>query len=208
VRRARIVLIDNDGVRAPMAASWLAQLGYEACVLADGIKAKLQLPHAASATLPALREITAPDLKSALEAKRVTAFDLNGSMNFRRAHVPTSRWSTRIRILEDIRKVSGPLVLIADDSGVAQLVAHDLSQAGKHDVRLLKGGVAAWIKAGYVTEASAEKPVDNECIDHLFFVHDRHAGNKEAMRQYLAWETGLLAQLDASDRAEFRVEGG
>jgi hypothetical protein len=40
----------------------------------------------------------------------------------------------------------------------------------------------------------------------LFFVHDRHAGNKAAMRQYLAWETGLLAQLDAQERAEFQVK--
>ena len=48
-------------------------------------------------------------------------------------------------------------------------------------------------------------PPDAECIDYLFFVHDRHAGNREAMKQYLAWETGLLAQLDEQDRASFRI---
>jgi rhodanese-related sulfurtransferase len=205
VRRARVVLIDNDGVRGPMAASWLAQLGFDACVLADGIRAKLHAAPPLAAQLPSLREITMQELKTALEAKRVTAFDLNPSMAFRRAHVPTSRWSTRVRIVNDVRKVSGPLVLIADDRGVAQLAALELAAAGKTDVRLLTGGMAAWLAAGFVTEASAEKPPDAECIDHLFFVHDRHAGNREAMRQYLAWETGLLAQLDAQERAEFRL---
>jgi len=36
VRGARIVLSDNLGVRADMAASWLAQMGWEAYVLDGG----------------------------------------------------------------------------------------------------------------------------------------------------------------------------
>jgi hypothetical protein len=36
-------------------------------------------------------------------------------------------------------------------------------------------------------------------------VHDRHDGNKEAARQYLAWETGLLGQLDPQERAGFLI---
>ena len=48
-------------------------------------------------------------------------------------------------------------------------------------------------------------PPDAQCIDYLFFVHDRHAGNREAMKQYLAWETGLMAQLSADDRALVKI---
>ena len=81
-----------------------------------------------------------------------------------------------------------------------RLAAIDLLEAGVKDVRLLEGGLAAWTAAGYPAEASAESPPDRECIDYLFFVHDRHAGNREAMKQYLAWETGLIAQLDDQDR--------
>ncbi|HUP94494.1 MAG TPA: sulfurtransferase, partial [Burkholderiales bacterium] len=62
-----------------------------------------------------------------------------------------------------------------------------------------------WTAAGYPTEATPDLPSDAECIDYLFFVHDRHAGNREAMKQYLAWETGLIAQLDDQDRKLFRV---
>jgi hypothetical protein len=39
------------------------------------------------------------------------------------------------------------------------------------------------------------------------FVHDRHDGNKEAARQYLAWETNLLSQIDPAERAHFRIWG-
>jgi rhodanese-related sulfurtransferase len=207
VRHARVALIDGEAVRAPVVASWLAQLGYDVSVLAKGTRSGLQVPPVPSSALPALPQISAPDLKKALESKRATAFDLNGSMAYRRAHVPGSRWSMRTRIVDDVRRVTGRLALIADDIGVAQLAALELAAAGKSDVVLLTGGLADWTKAGYPLESSPEKPADAECIDHLFFVHDRHAGNREAMRQYLAWETGLLAQLDAQDRAEFHVAG-
>ena len=48
-------------------------------------------------------------------------------------------------------------------------------------------------------------PPDADCIDFLFFTHGRHEGNAEAARQYLAWETGLIAQLDAQERGAFRI---
>ena len=185
------MLFRSDGVRAPVVASWLVQLGYDARVLKDGVRSGLKPPPARTLALPELPTIAAAALKQALESKRATAFDLNYSMNYRRAHVPGTRWSNRTRIVADVRKVSGPLVLICDDVGVAQLAAGELATAGRSDVKLLDGGLAAWIKAGFPTEASPENPPDAECIDHLFFVHDRHAGNKAAMRQYLAWETGL-----------------
>ena len=188
-----------------MVASWLAQLGYDVSVLAEGVHSGLQVPAAPTVTLPNLHRISSTDLKQALESKRATAFDLNGSMTYRRGHVPGSRWSIRTRIVNDVQKVTGKLALVADDAAIAQLAASELIAAGKTDLCLLEGGIEAWIKAGYPIEASPEKPADEECIDHLFFVHDRHAGNREAMRQYLAWETGLLAQLDAQDRAEFHV---
>jgi hypothetical protein len=33
----------------------------------------------------------------------------------------------------------------------------------------------------------------------------RHEGDAQAARQYLAWETGLLDQLDPQERGVFRV---
>jgi len=53
--------------------------------------------------------------------------------------------------------------------------------------------------------ASPEIPSDDDSIDRLLFVHDRHEGNLEAARRYLEWEIGLVGQLDADERANFRL---
>ena len=47
VRGARILLTDNLGVRADMTASWLAQMGWETCVLDGGYDSALEVGAAA-----------------------------------------------------------------------------------------------------------------------------------------------------------------
>ena len=96
-------------------------------------------------------------------------------------------------------------MLVADEPAVAALAALDLAEAGAKDIRLLAGGYEAWRDAGLPVEASPDRPADADCIDFLFFTHGRHDGNAEAARQYLAWETGLLAQLDDQERGVFRL---
>ena len=144
-------------------------------------------------------------LKTTLDARACSVVDLNASMSFRKAHIPGARWSIRSRIVHDAKKATTPIVLIADDVDVARAAAIDLIAGSVTDIKSLEGGLSAWKAAGFATEASPVRPADGECIDYLFFVHDRHAGNREAMKQYLAWETGLMAQLDEQDRALFRV---
>ncbi|MBI1965129.1 MAG: sulfurtransferase [Betaproteobacteria bacterium] len=205
VRNARIVLIDGEDVRAPVVASWLRQLGCDAYALAGGIRSGLKGRPAAKPRLPVLPGVSAADLKRALDARACPVFDLGASMAFRKAHIPGSRWSIRPRLAAAARNTKGAVVLAADDADVARLAATDLIEAGMKDVKLLDGGITAWNRAGYPTESSSDTPPDAECIDYLFFVHDRHAGKRAAMRQYLAWETGLIAQLDEQDRNAFRV---
>ena len=47
------------------------------------------------------------------------------------------------------------------------------------------------------SECSADTPADAQRIDFLFFTSGRHEGDRKAARQYLAWETALVAQLDS-----------
>jgi rhodanese-related sulfurtransferase len=206
VRNARIVLIDGgENIRAPVVASWLKQLGCDACVLEGGVRSGLKGRPPAQPALPALPAISAADLKRMLDTGRGTVFDLGASMNFRNAHIPGSRWSTRVRVAADARQEGRSVVLVSEDAAVARLAAIDLFEAGVTGVALLDGGLSAWTRAGYPTESSPADPPDAERIDYLFFVHDRHAGNREAMRQYLAWETGLITQLDEQEKASFRI---
>lgn len=206
VRNARVVLIDGgEQIRAPVVASWLKQLGHEAYVLEGGVHAALAGSPPVRPVLPAPPACSASRLRHALAAQVCTVFDLRPSMDFRKAHIPGSRWSIRPRLAADACQARGTIVLVADEADIARLAALDLQEAGLTDVEILEGGFTAWVKAAYPVESSPEVPSDAECIDYLFFVHDRHAGNREAMKQYLAWETGLLAQLDEQDRALFKV---
>lgn len=206
VRNARIVLIDSgENVRAPVVASWLLQLGCDAYVLEGGIKAPLAAASAAKPVLPELPMISAEELKKLVNAKACTVFDVGSSMAYRKAHVPGSRWSIRTRIAKDAQGAKTPIVLTAEEVDVARLAATELRDAGISDILFYAGGAATWSKAGNPTAASADIPADRECIDYLFFVHDRHAGNRAAMQQYLAWETGLMAQLGDQDKAVFRL---
>lgn len=209
VRHARLVLFDDDGIRAPIVASWLRQLGHDAHVLRDGLASGVSLPRAAPAVPAALPEIDAAALAEGLATGRLQAFDLRPSMHYRRAHVPGVQWAIRPRppALRASAEV-GEVALIADDAGVAELFAADWRRReAARPVRfvLLKGGFAAWEAAGQPVQATPGDPPDAACIDYLFFVHDRHDGNKAAARRYLAWETGLLAQLDARERDGYRI---
>src|SRR6185436_17526238 len=148
VRNARIVLIDgSENVRAPVVASWLKQLGCDVWVLEGGIRSSLKGPAAATVALPSPGTISAADLKKMLDAGTCAVFDVGGSMRFRKAHIPGSRWSIRTRLAADARDGKLPVVLAGEEADVTRLAATELLEAGIKDVRLLDGGFAAWTKA-------------------------------------------------------------
>ena len=207
VRGARLVLLDSDGVRAPTIASWLRQMGHDASVLEGGLESGLALAPVAPPAAPALATIDAQALAARLEKNDVALVDLRGSMPFRAGHIPQARWSIRPRLAADLKNETRQLVLVADDAALAAWTAAS-ELAGSTAPLLLKGGMAAWRAAGLPVEATPALPADSDCIDYLFFVHDRHDGNKEAARRYLAWETGLVAQLDAQEKGAFRLPAG
>ncbi len=205
VRGARLVLFDNDGVRAPTIASWLRQMGHDASVLEAGLASGLSLAPAAMPTAPALATIDAQTLSARLAQGDVALIDLRASMQFRAGHIPQARWSIRPRLADDVKDEARQLVLVADDAALAAWAAASELAGDSPAPLLLEGGMAAWRAAGLSVEATPDLPADAACIDYLFFVHDRHDGNKEVARRYLAWETGLVAQLDAQERAAFRL---
>ena len=205
-RNSRVVVFDGgEMVRAPVVASWLKQLGYEPSLLAGGVSAMLRGVPIAPPAAPQTKAISARSLHALLAEGGCTVFDVGPSMGFRKAHVPGARWTTRCRIAAAAAGARDRIVLVAEDPGVAGLAAMELREAGAVDVQLLDGGTAAWQSAGYATEATPATPTDPDCIDYLFFVHDRHSGNREAMQQYLAWETGLIAQLDEQEKSSFSI---
>jgi len=210
VRGARLVLLDAEGARAPVVAAWLLQLGHDACVLEGGIEAAARLDWGrptARPALPSLPAIAPRALADALAARRAQALDLRPSMAYRKSHASQARWSIRPRIAAAAAGAAGTVALIADEAEPARLAALDLAEAGFSDVRLLEGGHEAWCAAGLPVAATPGVPADADCIDFLFFTAARHDGDAAAARAYLAWEMGLVGQLDAQERAAFRIAG-
>ena len=212
VRKSRVLLIDDDGVRAPVIAHWLVQLGIEAAVVTPETRHELRLPIAAAArSAAALPRLDAAALRTLVARDQAPALiDLRSSAQYRRGHADGARWAIR-PTLESLlaqniaRTGSAAVLLFADPTELAELAALDLREAGATDIYLASDGLDAWHAAGLPIVESAEHPEDSERIDYLFFVHDRHEGNAQAARDYLAWETGLLAQCAPDELAVFKI---
>ena len=206
VKGARIAVLDGEMVRAPVVAGWLRQLGHEAFVVDGGTAAAAahdwRRPLPAPPDLPQLQPITTAEMADMLRSGTARVLDLRAGMSYRAGHIADASWTIRPRLTA--AGAGKTVVLIADDPAVASLAAIDLAAAGTPDIRLLSGGFEAWRSAGLPVESSPDRPSDAECIDFLFFTHDRQS-NAEAARQYLAWETGLLDQLDGQERGVFRL---
>ena len=191
VRGARIVVADNEGVRAVTAALWLRKMGHDAYVLEEGVRATLsKLPRAGSFQLPELATVAASALNNDF------LIDLRPSMTYRASHAKAAVWSIRPRIATTAAG-QARVALVAEEPAVARAAALDLFETGVKEVFLVSGDLPS--------ASSPKNPLDADCIDFLFFTHGRHDGNREAAIQYLAWETNLLRQLDPAEIAGFRI---
>ncbi len=207
VRRARLVLIDDNGLRAVMAASWLRQMGRDAVAVSGALDST---PLETGPDIIALDEsvpsIAAPcsaqDLARAQETGNPLILDLRPSAAYRAERIPGSRWATRSRLQRLPLAPARPIILVADAPAVAQLAALELREMTAAPIAYLEGGIEAWRGAGLPIDTAPGDLSDAEAIDFLFFAHGRSAGNLAACRQYLAWETGLTQQIDGQEQAE------
>jgi rhodanese-related sulfurtransferase len=210
VRHARVLLLDDEAVRAPVAALWLRRLGWEAAVVEGGIDSGLRLPVALPLPLaPALTRRSTDSLVALASATSPPLIvDLRPSLAYRRGHVEGASWSTRSRVVAHVRAASAgdrrrPVLLVAADEAIASRAAQDLREAGWRSLSWTTDdalAAAAWPRVD-----TPDSPTDAEAIDFLFFVHDRHDGNLDAARRYLEWETGLVAQCTPAELATFRL---
>ena len=211
-RGARIVLTDDTEIRAITAAHWLAQMGWDVHVLAGGVgDAATETGRPARVVLGvesmAAEELTPAELNDAIAKGDTVVVDMDLSGEYREHHLPGAVWSIRPRLDALVPSLpAGRRILVYSEHEMrARLAILDLRELTDAPIAILKGGREAWREAGLPTESSPDTPPDSERLDYLFFVHDRHDGNEAAMREYLSWEEGLPAQIDADGDANFRV---
>ena len=159
----------------------------------------------AEADIPATEMFTPAELSHAIEAGSVLVVDVDHSMDYREAHLPGAVWSTRSRIDRMHVPLGVQVVLYSEHETRARLAAIDLAEVVDTSVAVLAGGREAWVAAGLTVEEDSNKPPDDECIDFLFWVSQRHMGSDEAAVAYLEWEENLPAQIEADGDARFTV---
>jgi len=213
VRGARIVLTDGDeGVRADMTASWLAQMGWEVYVL-DGVTAAqrtetgVRLRPAPDA--PPVATVTPQQLADWLQrdgAGQTAVLDVTLSANYVRRHIPGAWYVLRARLAKDFAKIppASRYVLTCGTARLARFAAADLRALTRADIYVLEGGTYAWIDAGLPLE-EGETRLASPRIDRYRRPYEGTDNAAEAMQAYLDWEYGLVAQLGRDGTHHFRV---
>ena len=211
VRGARIVLVDDDGVRANMTASWLAQMGWEVHVL-DGLQPQhFSVSGNPPQTLPPQaphESVTVQQLAQWLqEAPAGTALlDFTSSANYVKQHIPGARFALRSQLAAVLQQAAAAerYVLTCGSSLLAAYAAADAQQLTGKPVFVLEGGTAAWIAAGLPLE-TGETALASPRIDRYRRPYEGTDNPAAAMQAYLDWEYGLVAQLAADGSHGFFV---
>jgi rhodanese-related sulfurtransferase len=212
---ARVVLRDDDGVRARMTASWLKQLGYldvrvlddaaSAALVADTLEAGAE-PQRIRAHGARTRWIEADALSRAIDAGTVQTVDIDSSLAFRRAHIAGARFIAASELLVHLNDLprDTPLVLTSEDGVLAGFVAAELAQANR-DVSALIGGTRRWLALGLPQEAG---DANNLTGDDDAWYSPYHAQPDQVaaqMNAYLAWELQLVEQVERDSIAAIDV---
>ena len=213
-RNARLVLVDDDGVRATMTASWLRQLGWEdAVVLADAMTGDLEVgPQPPPADAPATPLVSVDELQTRDGTDSPVLLDLGTSLDYRvKGHIPGAWWAVRsrldeaARVLDDAGIVTTSIVVISFDEGTARFAHTDVTAAFPDaTVSVLEGGTRAWIGRGLDLEVGFERTTTEP--DDIWYKPYDLEGEKppeEDMQAYLTWEVALVHQLQRDETVSF-----
>ncbi len=209
-RNARLVLLDDNGARARMTASWLIQMGWPEVFVLDEPGDERVGGHEPVAVLgldaAAAETIEAAALAAALERGEAAVVDLDTSPRYRGGHVPGAWLAARAGLATALAKVpqAAMLVLTSPDGVVARLAAAEAAELTEARVLVLDGGTEAWRAAGLAVEAG-EARLLCDADDVWYRPYDRASGVDEAMKAYLDWELALLDQVGRDGDARFRT---
>jgi rhodanese-related sulfurtransferase len=208
VRGSRVIVMDNEMIRAPMMANWIHQIGYDVAVLRGGVDAMrgIAIPDAPAFVIELITAISPAAVKSQLGSAQLV--DLRSPRVYRAGHVEGATWSIRPRFQQLGLSAEKSVVLITPDDGVAALAAQRLSGLGITSVQQLSGNEATWRDAGLQIVATPDEPSDADSIELVYHWQHRNnpnGGNAAAARAYIDWEIGLVDQLDEQERGSFRL---
>jgi rhodanese-related sulfurtransferase len=214
VRNARIVLIDDTGVRARMAAAWLRQMGHRDVFVVEGGLESIKATGSAAVPVPELAApVDAIDVTGLVSlfdsAAKTLVLDLGRSIDFRDGHIPGAVWGVRGRLAELGSQLAAVrnVVITSPDGMLARLAVPEVKGLTSADVHVLEGGTDAWHAFGRPLVKDRSMPPDEACIDFYLRPYDRNSGVEAAMNAYLSWEIDLVHEIERDGTVSFGVAG-
>jgi rhodanese-related sulfurtransferase len=191
---ARVVLVDDDGVRASMTASWLKQMGWHDVAVLVATQAGgdwaygPHRPRALGVEASAAAAIGLDSLRARLSANEAVLVDLDLSRSYAKGHIPGAWHAVRARLAANLSK----------------LPAAEMKSVAKVPVLALAGGTRNWIDAGLPLESGTERMLD-KADDVYLMPRERGQDREAAMREYLSWEINLVNDMATDDDQRFKL---
>jgi len=211
---ARVVLVDDDGVRATMTASWLARMGWrEVRVLAGGLAGAALAQGPEPAPCAGLDDawaeaVSAGELEALLATDSALLVDLSPSVVYREGHVPGAQWALRRELAQVLRPGGAALdrermlVLACEDGDLSAVASAEADAVWPRPVKVLRDGSAGWRASGRTLEPGPGTLL-SEPVDRYLRPYEREWGDESAMAGYLAWELELVEKLERDGTARF-----
>ena len=193
VRGARVLLVDDTGVRAIMTAHWLRQMNWDVAVLEGALEGPLETGPGA-AEVPGLTEVGTVGPEGCDGAVVV---DFADSRSYRRGHVPGAWFAVRARLAEARLPDAERYVFTSPDGVLARLAAAEFDRP----VKVLEGGTASWPGPLEGGEGRMADTPDDVSLKP----YEQGGPPERAMQAYLDWEVDLVRQLERDGTANFRV---
>jgi len=213
---ARLVVVDDDGVRANATAYWLEQMGlFEVAVLRSKLGLQNFVPGDSNRPVLGLdtavaKRISTGALASLLASDSALLVDLGPSASYKTGHIPGAYFAIRAYLadaLAALPSLPAQLVLTSPDGVLGILAAAEAARRTHRPVAVLDGGTGAWEGAGRPMEAGPKRMLSPE-HDRLPRAHERPGDLRSNLRTYLDWETNLLEQIELDGDAPYRTLAG
>jgi rhodanese-related sulfurtransferase len=213
VRGARIILADDDGTRANMTASWLAQMGWDVAVLDGSATSDFTESGTVPVSLPSLPVIEQKYFLTPAELQEHNTFSANTlildfatAQQYGCGHIDGAWYALRSQLEQALERTSkaARYVLTSPDGVMARFAYADVRSLTAKPVYLLNGGTAAWISSG-LSLVQHETHYASDPIDRYRRPYEGTDVSTSAMQSYLDWEYGLVAQLERDGTHGFCV---
>ncbi len=211
---ARVVLVDDDGVRATMTAHWMQQMGWDVAVLTVDMRVAGTATGAYVPEVLGLDDVAVPSIDVAalhdrLQAGSAIVVDLDWSRGYVAGHIPGAWYAIRARLAEAFVALpaAATIVFTSSDGMLARLAAAEWNGRAPGAVMALSGGTTAWVAAGLGLESGATH-MASAADDMRLRAREQAGSVEDAMRAYLAWEIDLVNQMATDDDHRFKVMAG